>query len=301
MLPENFRQYFSPLSGAWNEQGITAEFHEYQGIKIPGESYLKEIASGFNAIMIAGDARFAPRTVVAKPFIITDGTRIPVGWLPVRNAETLSRFISTASAVQKRKKKRITIGLLSQRNSRYLHVADKLEQELKLQSKEITSFRWTSELVFPEDMMAGINCGLGAVIYLGHGRPIGWSGYFGIRMNHFMDFSNEPAGSVIALCCHTANRRNVGISFSENLVMEGIAASAFGAVKATLYTDNTRWAVNVCQSLAKGITTIGELIADAAPINHSSVNSYRLIGDPLAPLFSSAESVKFAKKIKTYY
>ena len=301
MLPENLRQHFSPLVSAWNEQKISVEFHEYPGNKIPGEDYISEAAKGFNAIMLAGNSRVAPATVISKPFITLDRTKIPVGWLPVKNPATLLKFVRTATSIQKRKKKAITIGLLSQRLPKYLKVADKMENELKGQASRIKSFRWTSELVFPEDMLTGINCGLGAAIYLGHGRPVGWAGYYGIRMHHFLDFVNEPAGTIISLCCHTASRRNVGISFSENLVMDGISASAFGAIKSTLFTDNTRWAVNICHSLEKGITTIGELIADASPMSLSGVNSYRLIGDPFAPLFSSSEAVRAAKKIKIYY
>jgi hypothetical protein len=301
MLPENLRQHFSPLVEAWREQNISTGFYEYQDRNIPGENDLTGMAKGFDAVMLAGDSRFSPQKVISKPFITIDDKKIPVGWLPVKDAETLSRFINTASEIQKRKKNRVAVGLLSQRTSQYLQVIEKMEKELKGQSKEITSFRWTSELVFPEDMLMGINCGIGAAIYVGHGRPVGWSGYFGIRMQHFIDFANEPVGSVLSLCCNTASRKNVGVSFSENLVMEGISASAFGAIRTTLFSDNTRWAVNVCHSLGKGITTIGDLITDAAPMSKSGITSYRLIGDPLAPLYAGTESIRFAKKIKVYY
>jgi hypothetical protein len=300
MLPEKLRQHFSPLVEAWNEQNISVEFHEYFDNKIPGENYIGNIAKGFNALMVVGDSRFAPRSVISKPFIVLDGTKIPVAWLPVRNSGSLLKFVNAASSVQMRKRKTVAVGLLSQRLPKYLQVADKMENELKRQSAKNKSFRWTSELVYPEDMLNGVNCGIGAAIYIGHGRPVGWAGYFGIRMHHLIDFINEPAGAIISLCCHTASRRNVGISFSENLVMEGVSASAFGATQSTLFSDNTRWAVNICKSLSKGVTTIGELVVDAAPMSPSSVNSYRLIGDPFAPLFSTPESLRIAKRIKTY-
>jgi hypothetical protein len=256
---------------------------------------------GFDAAMLVGDARYAPRTVISKPFISIDGKRLPVGWLPVRNRDSLMKFIATATEVHLRKRHRITLGLLSQRQPRYMQVANKMEGELKGLSRKLTLFRWTSELVYPEDMLAGINCGMGAVIYLGHGRPVGWAGYYGVRMQHMKDFADRPAGAILSLCCNTANRHNVGFSFSENLVMEGLTASSFGAVRATQHTDNTRWAVNICHSLARGINTVGDLIVDAVPLTKSAINSYRLIGDPLAPLFSDQEAFRFAKKIKVYY
>jgi hypothetical protein len=301
VLPENLRKPFSPLVEAWGEEGILVEYSEYHDSNIPGVKDLIGMARGFNALMFAGDSKFSPQKVISGPFINPDGKNIPVGWLPVTDTGNLRKFIRTAIKVHKRKKNRITVGLLSQRTPQYLKVIEKMERELKGLSKKITSFRWTSELVFPEDMLTGINSGIGAAIYVGHGRPVGWSGYFGIRMQHFRDFANEPAGSVLSLCCNTAGRKNVRISFCENLVVEGFASAAFGATRSTLFTDNTRWAVNVCHSLGKGITTVGELITDAAPASRSGVSGYRLIGDPLAPLFSSSEALNAARKIKVYY
>ncbi|HOY31666.1 MAG TPA: C25 family cysteine peptidase [Bacteroidales bacterium] len=301
VLPENLRQHFSPLVDAWSSQNITPDFFEYRDKKLPAEGQITTLAAGYDAVMLAGNFRFAPRNIVSKPFMLTNEKKIPVSWLPVKNTDTLNKFINTAALVQNRKKFKIALGLLAQRNRQYLQVADKMENEFRDLHKDITYFRWTSELVFPEDMMSGINCGMGAVIYLGHGRPVGWAGYYGIRMKHFHDFFNEPAGCFLSLCCHTANRRNVALSFSENLVTEGIAASAFGSVNASFFTDNTRWAFNICNSLKKGIDTIGELITDAAPMNKSAISSYRLIGDPFAPIYATASSVKTAKKIKIYY
>jgi hypothetical protein len=300
VLPDHIRGYFAPLVEAWNENNISIEIQTYQDKSIPGLIAVADMARGFDAVLLAGDARFAPRTVLSGPFVSSGGNKIPISWLPFRNAGSLSKFIQTATDLQLRKRSKVAIGLLSQRLPRYLQVADKMEEELTWQSGIVEIFRWTSELVIPEDMLSGINCGLGAAIYLGHGRPVGWSGYYGVRICHFADFAQKPLGSVLSLCCHTANRRNTGISFSENLVTEGIASSAFGATMATLYTDNTRWAVNICHSLNKGIATIGELLADAAPMSRSGVEAYRLIGDPLAPLYSDFGSIDSARKIKIY-
>ena len=301
VIPGDLLEAFSPLIETWKGQAISAKAHIYPEKEIPKEKLVSKIAGGFDAVMLVGDARYAPRTVIPRPFITSDGKKLPLSWLPVRNAGTLSKFITAACEVHSRKRHRITIGLLAQRQPRYLQVADKLQYQLKELSRKLTLFRWTSELVYPEDMLAGINCGMGTVIYLGHGRPVGWAGYYGIRIQHMVDFSDRPAGTVMSLGCNTASQNKVGFSFNEHLVMEGIAASTFGAVRATLHTDNTRWAVNVCHSLARGVNTIGELIVDAAPMTKSSVNSYRLIGDPMAPLFSDQEAFRFAKKIKVYY
>jgi hypothetical protein len=149
-------------------------------------------------------------------------------------------------------------------------------------------------------MLRGINSGMGLSIYLGHARPKGWVGYYGIRIHHLQAYKNEPMGAVLSICCHTASRKRTGISFSENLVYQGLAASSFGAVTATKHTDNTKWAVNLTEGVLRGYQTIGELLMASLPQHKSAISAYRLIGDPLAPVGSTDAAIALAEEIKIY-
>ena len=82
--------------------------------------------------------------------------------------------------------------------------------------------------------------------------------------------------------------------------MRGVAAASFGAVSDTLHSDNTRWAVGLCDALAAGVREIGELILRAAPAHGSAVTPYRLIGDPFAPLATTAQALRLAAAQPTY-
>jgi hypothetical protein len=89
------------------------------------------------------------------------------------------------------------------------------------------------------------------------------------------------------------------LSYSEALPLLGVVAASFGATSDTLHTDNTRWAVALCDVLSAGASTIGELIVRAAP-SAGAVAPYRLIGDPLAPLAVPRKAVARAAAVPVY-
>jgi hypothetical protein len=179
----------------------------------------------------------------------------------------------------------------------YLRLSERIELLLK---QPIQSFRWTSDVISREAVVDGLGVGLGLAIYLGHGRPSGWVGYYGMRKRHFDAFRGEPLGSMLSLCCQTASRRRIGLSYAEALPLMGVAAASFGAVTETRHTDNTRWAVRICECLNSGVKTIGELLVRAAPANASATLPYRLIGDPLAPLEAEIAGAQRAAAVPTY-
>lgn len=106
-------------------------------------------------------------------------------------------------------------------------------------------------------------------------------------------------GCVFSLCCDTASRRRVSLSFSEALVQKGLSASSFGAVRKSLHLDNTRWAIRMCREIDT-VRSSGELLVRCAPVSKKSAQPYRLIGDPLAPLHSTEESINACSLVPVY-
>ena len=98
----------------------------------------------------------------------------------------------------------------------------------------------------------------------------------------------------------TASRRRTGLSYAEALPLQGVTAATFGAVGETRHTDNTRWAVRLCEAVACGVETIGELVVRSAPPSASACAPYRIIGDPLAPLSAERAGERRARAIPTY-
>ncbi|WP_452230140.1 C25 family cysteine peptidase [Lacinutrix sp. MEBiC02404] len=252
-----------------------------------------------DAVLLIGDATCFPKNALKFPFIKTmENKKIPIAWLPIRNSKDLFTFSKTIHEVHGRKQEQCAVALLSQKHPRFVRIVDRMATILE--TPNLLPYKWSSDLLFRESMIEGLESGLGLATYFGHGRPIGWVGYYGLRSHHFENKNSKPIGALLSLCCKTASRKNTEISFCEQLVLDGKTAVSFGAVDSTLHTDNTRWSVGITKALLSGASTIAELIIQATPKNLSSYTHYRLIGDPLAPIYSSNETTLFANNIKTY-
>jgi hypothetical protein len=287
-----------PLVEAYTKKGISVSWE-----KMDANNYnlflLTELAENSDALLVIGDYKRSPKNMVAGPFIKKkNGDCVPVGYLPERNDDSLQIFAKTAALVHQANSSQQSVAILSQRQSKFIHLADRVQTLLN--EHEIPNFKWTSDLLVKEDMLLGLGSGLGIALYFGHGRPIGWVGYYGTRKQHFQNWKGQPLGALLNLCCATGSRKRVGLSFAEAIPLQGAAASSFGAVTDTLHTDNTRWAVRICKALENGVNTIGELIVQAQPPTASSVESYRIFGDPIAPILSTNKAITLANKIKVY-
>lgn len=253
-----------------------------------------------DALLFVGPPRRAPRTLLDGP-VLNDasGRAIPVAWLPCVGTHDHRRFAATAARVQTRARaKPPSLAVLGQWHPRYLKLADRVEDTLQ---GSVRTFRWTGERIGREDLVAALGCGLGLALYLGHGRPSGWVGYWGLRARHFAQFDGEPLGALLSLCCLTASRRRVRLSFCEALPLLGVSASCFAAVTPTLHTDNTRWVVRLCSALAaSAVHTVGDLVARALVPEAEARAAYRIIGDPFAPLSASIGALKRAAAVATY-
>jgi hypothetical protein len=278
---------FSSLVIAYQASGVDVELAVYRSGAPPTAAALIQQHPEIDALLLAGSARHAPRTVLPGPFLtLRDGRTVPAAWLPLRNRASTRRFMTAAVRVRRRARRRPTcVAVMGQWHPRYLHLASRMESRLPAR---VTSFRWTGEGLGRDELVTALGSGLGLGVYVGHGRPVGWVGYQGLRAHHFDQFTGAPLGGVVSLCCLTASRRRTGLSYSEALPLLGVAAASFGAVAPTRHTDNTRWAVGICAALAEPVDNLGDLLIRAAPTQLSARASYRIIGDPLAPLAAGA-------------
>lgn len=289
-------QPLEPLLEAYAGRGV-----EVQRIStdMPDAESLQRAADESDALLVVGSRKRSPRTALPGPVMERgDGTVIPAAWLPDVGAEKLRRFAETAARLHQREAATQPFAVLSQWHPQYLRLAGRIESLLHKQHKPV--YRWTSDIVYRDDMARGLRAGLAAAVYVGHGRPVGWVGYYGTRIQHLQDIPGEPLGALLSLCCRTASRRRTPLSFSEAVPLSGVAGAAFGAVGPTLHLNNTRWAVAICSALQTGVRSIGELIVKALPPNLDAVADYRLMGDPLSPLLGTEAALAEAEKIAVY-
>jgi hypothetical protein len=289
--------HLAQLVRAWRHAGIAVRREPY-AIEMPDIVARVARSDDLDAVLLVGSPRRAPATVLNSPFAVDrHGRHIPVAWLPATDPRSLRRFAAAAARVHQRARERTTVALLGQWHPRYLDLMDRIENLLPCR---VRTFRWTGDVIGRDELVHALGAGLGLAIYVGHGRPIGWVGYRGLRARHFDSFRGEPLGSVVSLCCRTASRRRTGLSYAEALPLCGVTAASFGAVSETRHTDNTRWATRMCETLALGVDTLCELIARSAPPSASATRPYRLIGDPFAPVAAENSGARRAGAIPTY-
>lgn len=295
--PRERMRDLAALADAWRDAGVLVEAAPFDEA-VPDLHALIGARDDLQAALLAGSARRAPATVLRAPFALDRrGRRVPVAWLPITSPAALRRFAATSARVHRRRGERAAVAVLGQWHPRYLRVAERVAALLEA---GVPTFRWTGDVLTREGMVEALGSGLGLGVYIGHGRPMGWVGYHGTRTHHFDAFAGEPLGALLSLCCRTASRRRVGLSYAEAIPLQGVAAASFGATGDTLHRDNTSWAVGLCAALEAGASTVGELVVRAAPPSPTAVASYRLFGDPLAPLTPAAGAVKRATAVPTY-
>lgn len=131
-----------------------------------------------------------------------------------------------------------------------------------------------------------------SAIYIGHGRPQGWSGYRGLRLHHLQAVARKrPIGTVLALACSNLKRRGAEPGFGQQLVLTGAARAFFGAIDNVRIRPFTRIAESIHEAIAaRRRLTIGELLADldarfrSDRDLQSAWSKLRLVGDPLQPV-----------------
>lgn len=253
---------------------------------VPSLEELRDIASDADAVLAIGPRRRSPRTSVPGPVItVSSGRIVPMAWLPDTGPSDLRRFAATASKLRNRGDGpgSCTVAVLAQRSKRYRSLCDRIIRHLQSSEDPPRVCRWTADELIRDDLVEGLGLGLGAAIYVGHGRPIGWVGYRGVRARHLAD-APEPIGVVMSLTCLTASRRRTGMSFSEALPLKGAAAASFGAVRSTDHIENSRWALRLARKVVEQRrSSVAELVVAAYTETPTSLG-YRLLGDPFAPL-----------------
>lgn len=298
----------APLVEAW---AATRPVHveTCTGRPPTGELAAMAAATGAAAVMVVGARGYSPRTVLPGPVVITDDSRvIPVGWLPDVGVEPVRAFATAAAAVHGRQAADgsdrpgspatvggRTIAVLGQRHGRFddlasriLGLIEEVKQHADPHDVRLQGARWTAYELHRDDLAGALALGPAVAVYVGHGRPSGWVGYAGTRAHHLggnVAVEWQPSAVILSLTCRTASRYRTGLSFAEAITLRGATAAAVGAVRPTSHLANARWALRLTRA-AGSAATVGDLVAAVAPHDPAAA-TYRLIGDPTAPLLDA--------------
>lgn len=278
VAPRSTRSALRPLTSAHQRTRDVVVRHPKS---LPAyDEWQRLVPSGASGVLLLGDRRRSPTTALPGLFVPdADGRPVPAGWVPA--VADLSHFVATAVAVLDRSEA-APIAVLGQRSQRYQRLSDRLVHHLGASE----ALRWGAERITREDVVAGLGSGLGAAVYLGHGRPSGWAAYRGMRAVHLSSLAAQPLGALVSVTCWTASRWRVGTSFAEEVVLSGAAAASVGAVRPVLHLDTTRIVVGLAHGWRTGADDIAGLLSsaflDSAGLPTPEASQFRLCGDPLA-------------------
>lgn len=252
-------------------------------------------------VLFIGDRRRSPRHGLPGIFARDpSGRRVPIGWLP-EVPERIEAFADAAArVVHRRGEGRVggPLALLGQWDERVLRLISDLEHRLGSGGGDWELFRWSSERITRLEMLKALGTGPAAALYFGHGRPVGWAGYHGVRAEHLEATAGAPLGAVLSITCHTANRWRVGLSFAEELVLRGVAAAAVGATSRTVHLENGLLMVKLTGALRESNPgTLADLLLAADLTETEATQTYRIIGDPLAPLVADPLAAERARAV----
>jgi len=246
---------------------------------------LKEALEVADCVLTVGGE--APQSAIMTA---RDGRRIPVGWVGAER-DVLRIFVRAATQLVLRQEQDLAPGpaiLLAQWDDRALLLADEVEQAC-----ELPLLRWTAERVIRRDVLEGLRCGAGAVLYLGHALSGGWVGYGGVTAVALAARRMPPLGVVITVAGDAAQCHRNRASFCDELVMRGACAAALGAIGKSKHETIRVLARSAARALGRA-RTLGELLLQ---LPEEVLQGYRIAGDPAAPFIGAAHALEAASEV----
>lgn len=177
----------------------------------------------------------------------------------------------------------------------YMQLAEEISTRLEESSLEV-SRHFADETSQEElvDLLTSNPC-KNLVMYFGHGRSRGWSGYRGIRWSHFQPVIQERpmVGNLISFTCDNLKSEHNRIPFGVQWVLEGKAHSFFGTTDSVKIFPMKRICHMTADLISQGsCQNIGELVVgidkQIKKIDRQDLSEcwskFRLIGSPMTTL-----------------
>lgn len=248
-------------------------------------------------VLLIGGLRRSPRTALPGVFLTAaNQRRVPAGWLPDAG-DRLANYARSAAEVHSRCARNKQCGpvvLLGQKEQRSLDLTAQIATEIE---GSAPVFQWTEERIVRRDLITALGVGPGVTIYCGHSVAAGWIAYGGFDSADVEAIRGHPIGAVLSISCSTSARRRNGLSFSEDMVLAGFTAAALGATGRTLHDQNVELSLALARAFhSPSIVTLADLVSDPGVPAHSLAR-YRIIGDPLAPLFGYPDATARAIQV----
>ena len=185
--------------------------------------------------------------------------------------------------------------VLSMNRQSYLSRSREFAEYLRARNRAAVK-TWFGDCTTRHDLCERLALGPRMVVYIGHGRARGLSGYLGLRWHHLAEYpARAPVGTVLCFACDTLKHERGQPSFGCRWVMSGRALTYLGSVDAVSVKANTNFARAIGKVFKlERPDSVGALLRrarhhiEADPTTYEDAikafRTYRIIGNPLQPL-----------------
>ena len=193
----------------------------------------EEFSGKSDGVILVVPKQSSPRRVLPAPVLCG----LPVGLLLSDHPSDLACWLH---ALSKEESRNSTSAVLSMNASSYEHRGRLFASWLR--SVECgRTVTWFSDTVTRKELCKRLAKGLNIVVYVGHGRARGLSGYMGLRWRHVVEVPKGiPVGAFICFACDTVKRERGCIPFGCKWVMAGRALAYVGSVEEVSVRANAR-------------------------------------------------------------
>ncbi|NKQ38070.1 MAG: hypothetical protein HF967_01075 [Methanosarcinales archaeon] len=253
--------------------------------------------NNLNSQITKGVIIILPLTITAHeaiPYSIING--IPIGLYYYQKSNDISEILRTANNYPIFQKSELVV--LAMWKEFYLNLGNKIHQTLTkgYSNKRLAVNKWFSDEVSRDELVQRlIDRKISLVIYLGHGRSRGWSGYRGLRWHHLLSkkAKSSSIGIIISMTCDNLKFEHNKIPFGLKWVLENRACSFFGAVESVKIFPMKKICNLLGNIFSEGkVDTIGGLIVlldkEISETKNDEIkecwSKFRLIGNPLTQI-----------------
>lgn len=235
------------------------------------------------ALIVAPRNR-SPRTA-APPAVVRNTV---VALVQANRPTDLEKWLLARRALRSAKR---TAAVCSMGKQLFMEVGDRWLVGLRDGGRSVDD--WRARRITRAELCERLSQGPGIVVYAGHGRGRGWSGYQALRWPHIEEVpARRPCGMVIAFACDTLTRSRGVVAFGSRWVASGRVGTYLGWCGPLHIEPGLIIADRMCDVLASGeASTPAEMLRVVArdttdPAERRELRRIRLIGDPLTPLWA---------------
>ena len=219
--------------------------------------------------------------------------KIPIGLLYCRKKNEIHQLIHSLKYFDRFDKKEFVV--LAMWKNFYLNLGNEIYQTLikGFSKKGFVVNKWFADEVSRDELVCLLSeRKIGLLIYLGHGRSRGWSGFRGLRWHHLKSkkIDENPIGIIISMTCDNLKFDRNKIPFGVKWVLENRASAFFGATDSVKIIPMKKICNLLASLFSKGkVDTIGKLIVslneELSKTQDAEIKNcwskFRLIGNPL--------------------